>query len=232
MRLVAAVAVAAAVAALPAHAREVDCKGELASARRAFETQKARRLRLADPLALAVRHVIERLGDEERALVYRFTRGEATAAEVDRALWPKLLPALDRFNRAGCRELGGVVRADEVVDASTALGGGKGLHTGVVVTCARQPLQQGEARRFLGLRVKRGEHGPALALHGFVEEREGVYATADDATWAGLVVEVPLGDRAAERAALARALAAFTGSEDDFSWTVPSSCPRVSLASP
>jgi hypothetical protein len=220
-----------ALAALPTRGHDVDCRGELASARRAYEAQKARRLRLADPLARAVRQVIERLGEEDRALVARFARGEASAAEVDRALWPKLYPALDRFNRAGCRELGGVVRADEVVEISTALGGGKGLHTGVVVACARRPTQQGEARRWLGLRVKQGAQGPAVALYGFVQEREGVSAAAEDAAWDGLVLEVPLGDRAAERAALDRAVAAFTGSEEDFNWAVPAPClPRVSLA--
>lgn len=227
-----ALAAVIAVCALPASAAEkVDCGGELASARQAFETQKARRLRLAGPLARTVRQVIERLGDEDRALVARFARGEASAAEVDRALWPKLLPALDRFNRAGCKDLGGVVRADEVVEASTALAGGRGLHTGIVVSCARRPLQQGEARRFLGLRVKHAEGGPVVALYGFLQEREDVSASAQGASWDGLVVEVPIGDRVAERAALDRAVATFTGSEDDFTWAVPASClPRVSLA--
>jgi hypothetical protein len=226
-----ALAALIAATALPASAHEVDCQGELATARRAYEHQRARRLRLVDPLARAVRQVIERLGDEDRALVARFARGEVAAAEVDRALWPKLYPALDRFNRAGCKELGGVVRADEVVEASTALGGGKGLHTGVVMACARRPTQQGEARRYLGLRVKHGAQGPAVALYGFVQEREGVFAAAEDAAWDGLVLEVPLGDRASERAALDRAVATFTGSENDFTWVVPAAClPRVSLA--
>jgi hypothetical protein len=226
-----ALAVLVAVAALPASAHELDCGGELATAKRAYETQRTLRLRLADPLARAVRQVIERLDVEDRALLARFARGEATAAEVDGALWPKLYPALERFNRAGCKELGGVVRADEVVEASTALGGGKGLHTGVVVACQRRPTQQGEARRYLGLRVKPGAQGPAVALYGFVQAREGVSAAAEDASWDGLVLEVPLGDRAAERAVLDRAVAAFTGSVDDFTWVVPAAClPRVSLA--
>lgn len=228
------ITLAAVIALAAPHARAaepVDCPGELAAARRAYEAQKARRLRLADPLARAVRQVIERLGEEERALVAGLARGEVSAAEVDRALWPKLFPALDRFNRAGCAELGGVVRADPVVEASTALSGGRGLHTGVVVACARRPTQQGEARRFLGLRLKQGERGPALVLYGFLQEREGVYVSEEDAAWAGLAVEVPLGDRAAERAALDHAVAAFTGSESDFTWAVPASClPRVSLA--
>jgi hypothetical protein len=219
------------LAALPAAAHDVDCGGELASARRAFQAQRARRVHLADPLARTVRQAIERLGDEERAVVARFAAGKATAAEVDRALWPKLQPALDRFNRAGCKDLGGVVRADELVELSTALRGGKGLHTGVVVSCARRPLAQGEARRYLGLRVKEGEHGPALTLYGFLQERESVSVADKDAVWDGLVVEVPLGDRATERAALDRALAAFTGSEDDFTWALPPRClDRVSLA--
>lgn len=218
------------LSALPAAAREVDCSGELAGARRAFHEQRARRLHLADPLARAVRQVIERLDDGDRALVARYAAGKASAAELDRALWPKLYPAFDRFNRAGCDALGGVVRADPVVEASTALRGGKGLHTGVVVACARRPLAQGEARRFLGLRVKAGARGPALALYGFLQERESASAERDP-LWDGLVLEVPLGDRAAERAALDHALAAFTGSEGDFTWAVPASClPRVSVA--
>lgn len=218
------------LAALPAAAHDLDCGGELAGARRAWREQRARRLRLADPLARTVRQAIERLDDGDRALVARWAAGKASAAELDRALWPKLYPALDRFNRAGCSELGGVVRADPVVEASTALGGGKGLHTGVVVACARRPLAQGEARRFLGLRVKQGARGPVLELFGFVQER--VTDSADrDATWDGLVLAVPLGARAAERAALDRALAAFTGSETDFTWAVPATClPRVSVA--
>jgi hypothetical protein len=226
-----ALAILLSLTALPALGLDVDCGDELAAARRAFETQRARRLRLADPLALAVRQVIERLGDEDRALVVRLARGEASAAQVDRALWPKLQPALDRFNRAGCRELGGVVRADEVVEASTALRDGKGLHTGVVVACARRPLQQGEARRFLGLRVTRGERGTVVALRGFLQERRGTFSSAEDAAWEGPVVEVPLGDRAGERAALDRALAAYTGTEGDLTWALPATClPRVSLA--
>jgi hypothetical protein len=184
--------------------------------------------RSVSQLARAVRQVIERLGDEDRALVARFARGQVSAAEVDRALWPKLYPALDRFNRAGCKELGGVVRADEVVETSTALGGGKGLHTGVVVACARRPTQQGESRRFLGLRMKHGAEGPTLVLRGFVQEREGVSAAAEDASWDGLVLEIPLRDRASERGALDRAVAAFTGSEADFTWAVPASCTEVS----
>jgi hypothetical protein len=223
-------AVLLALSALPAAAHDEDCTGELASAKRAFETQRSRRLRLADPLARTVRQLIERLGDDDRALLARFAAGKATAAQVDRALWPKLYTALDRFNRAGCKDLGGVVRQSEVVESSTALGGGKGLHTGVLVACARRPQAQGEVRRFLGLRVKHGDQGPAVALHGFVQEREGLAADQDPA-WDGLVVEVPLGDRAAERAALDRAVAAFTGTEGDFTWAVPSRClPRMSLA--
>lgn len=219
------------LAAAPARAGEVlDCPAELASAKQLYETQKARRLRLADPLARTVRQVIERLGEEDRALVARFARGEVVAAELDRALWPKLFPAFDRFNRAGCKDLGGVVRADEVVEASTALRGGKGLHTGVVVACARRPMQ-GEVRRFLGLRVSPGAEGPVVALHGFVQQRETVFASVQDAAWDGLVVDVPLGDRGAERAVLDGALAAFTGTEDDFTWAVPAACqPLVSLA--
>jgi hypothetical protein len=219
------------LSALPAAAREaVDCEGELASARRLYEAQTSQRLRLADPLARAARQLIERtITDEDRALVARFARGEVGASELDRALWPKLLPALDRFNRAGCAPLGGVVRTEEIVEQSAALRGGKGLHTGVVMTCARRPLQ-GEARRWLGLRVKRGEQGPALALFGFVEARQTLSASAAGEEWSGLVVNIPLGDRATELAALGAAVASFTGTEEDFTWAVPSSClPRITL---
>jgi hypothetical protein len=224
-----ALAALLALAAVPAAAHDVDCRGEVASASQAFRSQRARRIHLVDPLARTVRQVIERLGDEERAVVARFAAGQATAAEVDRALWPKLYPALDRFNRAGCKDLGGVVRADELVEASTALRDGKGLHTAVVVSCARRPLAQGEARRFLGLRVKEGERGPVVALYGFLQQRQTASASPADASWDGLVVEVPLGDRSTERATLDRAVARFTGTEDDFNWAVPQSCPRVSL---
>jgi hypothetical protein len=178
-----------------------------------------------------VRQVIERaVTDDDRALLARFSRGAARAAEVDRALWPKLQPVLDRFNRAGCRDLGGVVRAEELLEASTALRDGKGLHTGVVVACARRPLQ-GESRRFLGLRIVHGEEGPAVALFGFVQERGSVFASQAEAEWSGLAVSIPFGDRAREETALDAAVAAFTGSEDDFTWAVPLPCrTRVSLA--
>jgi hypothetical protein len=227
-----ATSLALVLASLPAAAsREpVDCRSELATAQRLLEGQRSRRLQLADPLARAVRQAIERLGDADRAVVARFTRGEATAAEVDRALWPKLFPAIDRFNRAGCGALGGVVHAEEIVEASTALGGGKGLHTGVLVACARRPMQLGEERRYLGLRVRQGEQGPVIALYGFLQERESPFA-APGGSFGGLVVEVPLGDRRAEHDALNRAVAAFTGSAGDFDWTVPADCrPRVTLA--
>jgi non-canonical (house-cleaning) NTP pyrophosphatase len=70
-----------------------------------------------------------------------------------------------------------------------------------------------------------------VALHGFLQERESVSIADRDALWDGLVLEVPLGDRATERAALDRAVTAFTGSEDDFTWAVPAGClPRVTLA--
>jgi hypothetical protein len=223
---------APAAPAAPAAASEPgECEAELASARSLYQGERARRLRLAAPLARAMRQVIARaLTDDDRALLARFARGAAPAAEVDRALWPKLHPVLAEFNRAGCRDLGGVVRAEEVVEASTALRDGKGLHTGVVVACARRPLQ-GEARRFLGLRVRHGEDGPALGLLGFVQERGTPFASEAEAEWNGLAVSIPFGDRAAEEKALDAALDAFVGSEDDFTWTVPLSCrPRVTLA--
>jgi hypothetical protein len=226
-----AVAVAVALTAAQARAGEtLDCRSELVTARRLFAEQRAMRLHLADPLARAVRQAIERLDDADRALVARFAQGEVSAAEVDRALWPKLFPAIDRFNREGCEPLGGVVRAEEVVEASTALRGGKGLHTGVLVACARKPMQQGEPRRFLGVRVKHGERGPVLALVGFVQLRDTPFVAADGA-FDGLAVEVTLGDRRAERAALDRALGEFVGSAEDLDWAIPAACrTRVSLA--
>ena len=232
LRLALAPAAAILIAALPAAANDPpDCARELASARKLFSSQKAQRLRLAEPLARAVRHVLDRtLDDADRELLARFARGEVAADDVDRALWPKLFPALDRFNRAGCKDLGGVVRAEEIVETSTALRGGKGLHTGVVVECARRPLQ-GEARRFLGLRLRRGDAGAAVALYGFVQARETVFAEEADAEWSGLVLNIPLGDRAGEAKVLDDVLVAYTGSEDDFTWAVPPACqPRVSLA--
>jgi hypothetical protein len=233
LRLVLAITVAAGPTVSPPAAEREDCARELASARTLYASQRATRLRLVEPLARTVRHTVEEvLTDADRELLARFARGEVRAGDVDRALWPKLHPTIDRFNRSGCKDLGGVVRAEEVVEASTALGGGKGLHTGVVVTCARRPLQ-GEARRFLGLRVRSDERGPRLALYGFVQERGTVFAAAADAEWSGLVVTVPLGDRAAEARALDAAVAAYTGTEDDFTWTVPPACQSlVSLAPP
>lgn len=227
----AAAVLALALLASPAAAEErTACDSELAGAKRAYEAHRRERLRLAEPLARAVRQVVAQLDDADRALLARFGRGEVAAAEVDRTLWPKLFPALDRFNRQGCAALGGVVRAETPVEASTALRDGKGLHTGVVVSCARRPLQ-GEARRYLGLRVTRGEAGAALTLRGFVQRRETASASPADAAWEGVTVEVPLGDRAAEAAALEASLAAFTGTVDDFTWTVPASClPRLTLA--
>jgi hypothetical protein len=225
-----AIALAVALATFQARAAEtLDCRSELVSARRLFAEQRATRLHLADPLARAVRQAIERLDDADRALVARFAQGEVSAAEVDRALWPKLFPAIDRFNREGCEPLGGVVRAEEVVEASTALRGGKGLHTGVLVACARRPMQQGELRRFLGVRVKHGERGQVLALVGFVQLRDTAFVAANGA-FDGLAVEVTLGDRRTERAALDRALGAFVGSAEDLDWAVPAACrTRVSL---
>jgi hypothetical protein len=231
LRLALAAALLSSIAVPASALAPAECATEIASARKLYVEHKAKRLRLADPLARAVRHVIERVvTDDDRALLGRFARGEATAAEVDRVLWPKLQPALDRFNRAGCKDLGGVVRVEELVEASTALRGGRGLHTGVVVECARRPLQ-GETRRFLGLRVVRRDEGPVLALFGFVQERETVYASRADAEWSGLVLSIPFGDLAGEGKALDAAVAAYAGTEDDFTWTVPDACQtRVSLA--
>ena len=224
-----AVAVAVLTASQARAGEKLDCRSEIVAARRHSAEQRATRLHLADPLARALRQAIERLDDGDRALVARFALGEVSAAEVDRALWPKLFPAIDRFNREGCEPLGGVVRAEEVVEASTALRGGKGLHTGVLVACARKPMQQGEPRRFLGVRVKQGERGPVLALAGFVQLRDTPFVTEDGA-FDGLSVEVTLGDRRAERAALDRAVGAFVGSADDLDWAIPEACrTRVTL---
>ena len=219
------------LAAAPARAHEtLDCRAEVATARRLFEEQRATRLHLADPLARAVRLAIERLDDGDRWLVARLAEGKVSAAEVDRALWPKLFPAIDRFNREGCDVLGGVVRAEPVVEASTALRGGKGLHTGVLVSCARRPMQQGEPRRWLGVRVKQGESGPTLALAGFVQVRGTPFVT-ESGSFEGLAVEVPIGDRRAEHAALDRAVGEFVGTAQDLEWAVPLACrTRVSLA--
>jgi hypothetical protein len=206
-----------------------DCRAA-ASARRHFEEQRAMRLRLADPHARAMRQTIERLDEGDRWLLAQLAQGKTSVAEVDRALWPKLFPAIDRFNREGCSELGGVVRTEPVVEASTALRGGKGLHTGVLVACARRPLQQGEPRRWLGLRVKHGELGPTLALAGFVQVR-GTPFVSEDGAFEGIAVEVPLGDRRAGHAALDSAVGAFVGSAQDLDWAVPADCrTRLSLA--
>ena len=91
-------------------------------------------------------------------------------------------------------------------------------------------MQQGEPRRWLGVRVKRGENGLALALSGFVQVRDTPFVAADGA-FEGIALEVPLGDRQAERAALDRAVGAFVGSAEDLDWAVPAACrTRVSVA--
>lgn len=209
----------------------VDCGHEVAQARQLYEHQLAERLAFAAPLVRAVRAVVDRtLTDDDRALIRGFKEGAVSAAALDRRLWPRLRRVLSRFNAASCRGLGGVAGADELVDGLTALRGGEGLHTGVVVTCARAGT--GEGRRYLGLRVRPDGDGPTLVLDGVIEQREASLEVAGaPPELRRVVVRIPLGDRDAEGAALDGALAEYTGREADFTWMVPSACQqRLSTA--
>lgn len=211
----------------------LDCRREVAEARQLFQDHSSARLRLAAPLASAVRHVLQRaLTAEDEALVVAFGRGEVSATALDQRLWPKLRPVFERFERGGCRELGGVVAAqDAKVDVCAVRPGGT-LHTGVLVSCARAPLQ-GETRRHIGLHVQRDEAGVRVSLRGYVQTRMSADASPDAADWKGFAVDVPLSDRAQAVAQLSAALDAFTGAESDFTWAVPASCmERVSVAAP
>jgi hypothetical protein len=217
-----------------ASAEQLDCARERADVHQLFQDHSSERMRFAAPLAQAAKHVLDRtLTEEDQQLVQAFGRGRASAAKLDRALWPKLRPVFDRFNRAGCRDLGGVVAAADAKTELLALRAGTAVHTGVLVTCARAPLQ-GETRRFLGLRVRRGEDGPKLSLYGFIQARVSADAAhAGEQQWSGVVLDVPLGDRAASSARLEQALASFAGLEEDFSWAVPAACKeRVSAVVP
>lgn len=231
-----AVALTALLLAAPAPREAPDCAREIADAQELYRRQAAEGLRFADPLARAIRQVLDRTIDEQdRALIRGFKRGEVSAAELDRALWPRLRRVFARFNASDCRHLGGVARAEEIVDALTALRGGPGLHTGVLVSCARH-VPGLESRSHLGLRVRPDEDGPTLVLQGVIERPETwMWAAGQAPEVRRVAVAVPLGDRAAEREALAHDLAGVAGAESDFTWIVPAACGRpttVGLASP
>ena len=220
------------LASAPQAREAVDCARELADARRLYEDQSAERLAFAAPLVRAVRAIVDHtLTDEDRALVRGFKDGTVAAAELDARLWPRLRRAFARFNAVACRNLGGVAGADELVDGLTTLGGGAGLHTGVVVACA-QRIPGLEGRRYVGLRVRADADGPALVLQGVIERAELALVAAGERRPARrLALQLPLGDRAMEAAALDAALAELTGREADFTWTVPAACrSRVSTA--
>ncbi len=209
----------------PAQKPNVDCARELADAHRLYQDQAAEHLAFADPLARTVRHVIERtLTDDDRAAIRGFKQGAVSAGELDARLWPRLRRVFARFNGADCRSLGGVVSSQELVDAVTAMRGGAGLHTGVVVSCARR-VPGIERRSHLGLRVRPDEDGPTLVLQGVIERPETlVWAAEQPPEVRRLAVQIPLGDRTSELAALARAVEGYAGDEADFTWIVPSAC--------
>ncbi len=221
-------------AAAPAAREPVDCAREIADARELYHAQTAERLRFAAPLARTMKQVIERtLTDEDRALMRGFQQGAVRADALDQKLWPKLRRVFARFNATDCRHLGGVANAVELVDALTAMRGGAGLHTSVVVTCA-QRIPGFESRRYLGLRVRADEDGPTLVLQGVLEQRELAFVPGGEGgPRRRLAIQIPLGDRGAERGAFANGLAAYTGSEAEFTWIVPARCrERLSIASP
>ncbi len=209
----------------PAQKPNVDCARELADAHRLYQDQAAEHLAFADPLARTVRHVIERtLTDDDRAAIRGFKQGAVSAGELDARLWPRLRRVFARFNGADCRSLGGVVSSQELVDAVTAMRGGAGLHTGVVVTCARR-IPGLEGRGHLALRVRADDDGPTLVLQGVIEQPRSLTWPAGGAPEVRRVaVQIPLGDRASEREALAHAIAGYAGEESDFTWIVPAAC--------
>jgi hypothetical protein len=220
----------------PAHKPSVDCAGELADARRLYQDQATERLAFADPLARTVRQVIERtLSDEDRAAIRGFKQGTVTAGALDARLWPRLRRVFARFNAADCRNLGGVASSEELVDAVSAMRDGTGLHTGVLVTCARR-IPGLESRSHLALRIRADDDGPTLVLAGVIERPRSLMWPAGGAPEVRRVaVQVPLGDRASEREALAHAMSGYAGDESDFSWIVPAACRKqttVGLASP
>jgi hypothetical protein len=231
-----AFALAALVLAAPAPKPPPDCAREIADARQLYQDQATERLRFADPLARAVRQVIDRtLGDEDRAAIRGFKQGTVSAAELDARLWPRLRRVFARFNAADCRHLGGVARSEEIVDALTAMRGGPGLHTGVLVSCVRR-VPGLESRSHLGLRVRADEDGPTLVLQGVIERPETLTWAAGQAPEVRrLAVQIPLGERSAEFETLAHAMAGYTGTESDFTWIVPAACGRpttLGLAAP
>ncbi len=222
-----ALTLAALVLGAPLPKERLDCASEIADAHRLYEVQAQDRLRFADPLERALRQVIDRtLVDEDRALIRRFKEGAVSAADLDARLWPRLRRVFARFNAADCRHLGGVARSEEIVDALTAMRGGPGLHTGVVVSCARR-IPGLETRSHLGLRVRHGDDGPTLVLQGVIERPETLtWAAGQPPEVRRLAVQIPLGDRAAELQLLARAMAGYAGAESDVSWVVPAGCDR------
>ncbi len=231
-----ALALGALLAAAPSQKESVDCAREIAAARNIYQEQASDRLRFADPLARAVRQVIDRiLGDEDRAAIRGFKQGTVSAAELDARLWPRLRRVFARFNAADCRHLGGVARAEEIVDALTEVRGGAGLHTGVVVSCVRR-IPGLESRSHLSLRVRADDDGPTLVLQGVIERPETLmWASGNAPEVRRLAVQVPLGDRASELETLAHAVAGYAGSETDFTWIVPASCGKpttVGFAAP
>lgn len=200
------------LAGAPAPREVVDCAREVSDARQLYQEQSAERLAFAAPLVRAVRTIVERtLTDEDRGLIRGFKDRTVSAGALDRRLWPKLRRAFSRFNAAACRGAGGVAGADELVDGLTAMAGGEGLHTTVVVTCAGRAGAGG--RRFLGLRVRADADGPSLVLQGLLERSDE-----------RVTVRIPLGNREAESAALDGAIADYVGREADFTWVVPAAC--------
>lgn len=231
-----AITAAALLLSATAQSDAVECAREIADARQLYAHQATERMRFADPLARAVRQVLDRtLGEEDRAVIRGFKAGTVSAVDLDARLWPRLRRVFARFNAADCGRLGGVAKADEIVDALTAMGGGPGLHTGVLVACARH-VPGLESRSHLGLRIRADEDGPTLVLQGVIERPEQyTWAAGEAPEVRRLVVQIPLGDRAAERDAFADALSGYAGSEADFTWIVPASCGKpvtVGLAAP
>jgi hypothetical protein len=231
-----ALALAALLLGAPAQKPKLDCARELADARRLYQDQAAEHLAFADPLARTVRQVIDRtLSDADRAAIRGFKQGTVSAAELDARLWPRLRRVFARFNAADCRHLGGIASSEELVDAVTAMRDGAGLHTGVLVTCARR-VPGLESRSHLALRVRADEDGPTLVLQGVIERPRTLMWPAGDAPEVRRVaVQIPLGDKASELDALAHTMAGYAGQESDFTWIVPAACGKpttVGFATP
>jgi hypothetical protein len=216
------------VLAAPSSKEPLDCAHELESAQQLYQDQAAERLRFADPLARTLRQIVDKiLDDEDRAAIRGFKQGTVPAAELDARLWPRLRRVFARFNSDDCKHLGGVARAEEIVDAVTAMRGGPGLHTGVLVSCARR-IPGLEGRSHLGLRVRPDEDGPTLVLQGVIERPETlVRAAGQPPEVRRLAVQVPLGDRVSEHEALAHAISRYAGDASDLTWIVPSACRKA-----